>query len=111
MRYQWASAKCSMDRSLLYMLNQLKPYFNKYDLPLYNVVAVNCDCDLQQKSTKLFTEKDADVYCQTWIHYYIYQKYYNNWTTQETIKNFQKKLPKKRLYDIEKFWRFLIESV
>ena len=89
-RYQWASAKCSMDRSLLYMLNELKFFFKKYSLPLYNVVAINCDYDLQEKTSNLFTEADADVYCQTWIHYYIYQKYFNNWTTQQTIENFQK---------------------
>ena len=45
---------------------------------------------IYKKNYNLFTEADADVYCQTWIHYCIYQKYFNNWTTQQTIENFQK---------------------
>lgn len=110
-RYQWLSAKYALDRCILYLLNQLKPYFQSFGLPLYNVVAINCSCDLQKKTTKLFTEVDADVYCQTWIYYYVYCKYTNNWTTKQTIENFQHTKPKVRLQKIEQFWRYLMEMV
>jgi len=51
-----------------------------------------------------------DLYCQTWIYYYIYMRLVKGISYKEIIKYLEDIPVEKRLEMIEEFWNFLIKQ-
>lgn len=55
-------------------------------------------------------EDPTDIYCQTYIYYYLYQRLLVGEPAYRILQNLQKMDPKERINHVQQFWRYLIHS-